>query len=320
VACAENANPQAVALAALVEPSVTAEAYRFSEWLSTHADWAGFAALLFALLLLGGLEALAPAFKHSPERGGRWPANFGLMLLNWSLASMVPLSALGAAELARGQGVGFLNRFSVPDWAAALVTVLAYSLTTYLVHLVSHKSAALWRVHRVHHLDTHLDISTAGRHHPLEIVVLLAISVPVALTMGLQPVILTTYLLLEALISAISHANVRLPEKADRLLRLLVVTPNMHSIHHSAHYRETDSNFGDVLTIWDRLFGTYREVSLERYDEMVIGLKEVRDERASDFWWQLRSPLLSRLSPAAPSTSAAAVENASAHPHHRPAR
>lgn len=295
-----------------------AEAHRFSELLPADADWTGFAVLLFALALLGGLEAFAPASQHTPQRGGRWPANFGLMLLNLSLASLVPLSALSAAELARAHGFGLLNRSPVPGWAAALVTVLAYSLTTYLVHVVSHRSAMLWRVHRVHHLDTHLDISTAGRHHPAEIVVLLGISVPIVVGIGLHPGVLATYLLVEALISAISHANVRFPERADRLLRLLFVTPNMHSIHHSAHYKETDSNFGDVFTMWDRLFGTYREVSRDRYEQMVIGLREVRDKRASDFWWQLKSPLLSQLPPGQPNPPAVDNGSISVRPHRSP--
>jgi sterol desaturase/sphingolipid hydroxylase (fatty acid hydroxylase superfamily) len=263
-----------------------------ADWLTSSANLTTSLVILGAVAILGSLELIAPAFKQHPKRSERWPANFGLMLVNWSLAALVPISAITAAELANTGGYGLLNWLAVPAGLGAMLTLIIYSLALYLLHVLDHKSRMLWRIHRVHHLDTHLDLSTAGRHHPLELALGLAVGVSVAVAFGLQPEILAIYMLCEVSVSAVAHANLRLPGRLDRLLSLVFVTPNMHSVHHSATHLETDSNYGDVFSIWDRIFGTYREVPKERYDTMLIGLKEVRDERASDFWWQLKSPLL----------------------------
>jgi sterol desaturase/sphingolipid hydroxylase (fatty acid hydroxylase superfamily) len=145
----------------------------------------------------------------------------------------------------------------------------------------------------------------------LELIINLLATVPVTGLLGLRPDVLGIYLLLEMVVQTVSHANVRVPTGVDRLLRLLLVTPNMHSLHHSAMHSETDSNYGDVFTFWDRLFGTYREVSDQRYKEIIIGLNEVQDERASDFWWQMTSPLSLSLRRTKPSISKMAEDDRS---------
>jgi sterol desaturase/sphingolipid hydroxylase (fatty acid hydroxylase superfamily) len=168
-----------------------------------------------------------------------------------------------------------------------------YSLTVYLIHLIEHKIPLLWRLHRVHHLDTQLDVSTSQRHHPLELIVNVLILVGVTIIYGLSPSIVIIYASIEAIIDFFSHANVRLPESVDRIVRWVFVTPNMHSLHHSSHQPETDSNYGTVFTVWDRLFRTYRAEPTSGYKKLQIGLKEIRDNRASNFWWQMKSPVLS---------------------------
>ncbi len=156
-----------------------------------------------------------------------------------------------------------------------------------------HKVPLFWRLHRVHHLDTHLDISTSLRSHPGELVTNLIIVVPGTIVFGLTPWVLIIYELADSTVSLFSHANLRMPQNWDRWLRWVLVTPNMHSLHHSSYQPETDSNYGTVFTFWDRLFGTYRHAPLGGYDKLQIGLKEIRDQRASDLWWQLKSPVLS---------------------------
>lgn len=269
-------------------------------WLINSAAWfdsdyAAFFVLVAVTALCAVVESAVPAFGAPARRLDRWPANVALWLANISVAAILPVSALAAAETARGMGFGLLNVLAPAGWVAALFTFAVISFAFYFQHLISHKTPTLWRIHRVHHLDTHLDVSTSGRHHPFEPFVGLLVSVPLIFLFGLSPESLLIYFVAAPLMSALAHANVRLPTNVDRIVRLLFVTPNMHSLHHSASQIETDSNYGDVFTIWDRLFGTYKEVSDDRYRKMVIGLHEVQDGRADDFWWQLRSPFLRRL-------------------------
>jgi sterol desaturase/sphingolipid hydroxylase (fatty acid hydroxylase superfamily) len=139
---------------------------------------------------------------------------------------------------------------------------------------------------------THLDVSTSQRHHPLELIANVLILIAVTIVFGLTASLLIIYETMNAAIDFFSHANVRLPESLDRIVRWVLVTPNMHSLHHSSHQPETDSNYGVVFTVWDRLFGTYRAEPPWGYEKLQIGLKEIRDDRAWNLWWQIKSPAL----------------------------
>lgn len=276
-------------------------------------DWLTLERLIYAVvpdrqtLLLSGyvtiiavfafIEARRPAFSADPGRSKRWPTNFGIGLVNLTLGILAPVSAVIAAYWANRNGYGLFNNLSAPWWLVALVTVLGRSFAGYALHFLMHKIPFLWRVHRVHHSDTHLDVSTALRSHPVEVLLLVAMTASAAILLGMDPVVLAAYELVEASVHVATHANFRLPEKLDRLLRLLVVTPNMHSLHHSAWHRETDSNYGTVFSIWDRLFGTYSAAPRAGYEAMQIGLKEIRGDRASDFFWQMKSPMIEKIAP-----------------------
>ena len=252
-------------------------------WLASFWLFVGF---LFVL------EILVPAFQREPERSYRWPTNFGFGLVNTGLMVITPLSTISAAEWASRSDVGLLNQVAMPLWFSMVCTLAVYSLTSYLVHALEHKTPWLWRIHRVHHLDTHLDVSTGQRHHPLEFIVNALILVAVTIAFGLTSWVLILYATMDTAINFISHANIRLPERVDRIVRWVFVTPNMHSLHHSSHQPETDSNYGTVFTLWDRLFGTYRAEPVWGYAKLQIGLKEIRDDRAWRFWWQMKSPAL----------------------------
>ena len=171
-------------------------------------------------------------------------------------------------------------------------SLAVYSLTGYLPHLVEHKTPWLWRIYRVHHLDTYLDVSASQRHHPLELIANVLIVVAVTIVFGLTASLLIIYETMNAIIDFFSHANVRLPKSLDRIVRWALVTPNMHSLHHSSHQPETDSNYGEVFTVWDRLFGTYRAEPAWGYEKFQIGLQEICDDRSWNFWWQMKSPAL----------------------------
>jgi sterol desaturase/sphingolipid hydroxylase (fatty acid hydroxylase superfamily) len=166
------------------------------------------------------------------------------------------------------------------------------SLAGYAVHVLTHKAPVLWGVHRVHHLDVHLDVSTSLRSHPAELVISLIVIVPVAIALGLTPWALIIYEVMDGMVSAFSHANLRIPERGDQALRWVMVTPNMHRVHHSSHRHDTDSNYRTVFTMWDRLFGTYCRAPTFGPDGVQVGLAEIRDERTQDLWWQLKSPAI----------------------------
>jgi sterol desaturase/sphingolipid hydroxylase (fatty acid hydroxylase superfamily) len=239
------------------------------------------------------LEFTVPANRAASNRERRWPTNFGFGIINIVLVTLSPASAVITAQWAENSGVGLLNMASGPWWIALIATVVIRSLGGYALHVLLHKVRLLWPMHRVHHSDTHLDVTTSIRSHPLEFVFQFFTWVPLAVVLGLDPWALAAYELVEGFISLASHANVRrLPDRLDRALRWLFVTPNMHRLHHSSYRPETDSNYGALFSVWDRLFGTYSAAPRDGYDAIQIGLEEIGDERAADFLWQLKSPAI----------------------------
>jgi sterol desaturase/sphingolipid hydroxylase (fatty acid hydroxylase superfamily) len=270
-----------------------------AEWAQHYLTWFGSAAnlawfvgfWLFVAFLLS-LETWIPGFQRRPERSYRWPTNFALGAINAGLIAATPVSTISAAQWANRAEIGLLNQFAVPLWVSACSTLVVYSLAVYLIHVIEHNIPWLWRVHRVHHLDTHIDVSTSQRHHPLESIISVLSLVAVTIVFGLMPSVVIVYEGIEATASFLTHANVRLPESWDRIARWVFVTPNMHSLHHSSHPAETDSNYGSVFTLWDRIFGTYRAAPASGYGMLQIGLQQIRDDRAWNFWWQMKSPAL----------------------------
>lgn len=249
------------------------------------------------LFLFVGLEFFAPQFQDL-HRDRRWPTNFGLGLIVMAVIPLTPISALWASQWAQRHGIGLLNLLGDSWWVFAVIATIAIqSFASYATHLLFHKAPCLWRVHRVHHFDTAVDVSTGLRHHPLELLLMLVIDVPVAVVFGLVSWALIIYGTADAMFALFSHANIRLPASLDRTLRLMLVTPRIHAVHHSAHNPETDSNYGNVFTIWDRIFGTYCDLRADRPEAIQFGLVELRDQRASDLWWQLKSPIYAMSKP-----------------------
>jgi len=238
-----------------------------------------------------GLEFFAPQFGKQ-KRAQRWPANIGLGLINMAVVPLAPISAFLAAEWANRNNIGVLNWLEAWWLFAAIATIAIQSFAAYATHRFFHSSSWLWRVHRVHHFDTAVDVSTGLRHHPLELVLTLLIDSLVAIIFGLLPLALMIYGIVELMFALFSHANIKLPGNMDQTLRAFFVTPRIHAIHHSAYQPETDSNYGTVLTIWDRLFGTYSDLRADCPELIQFGLMELQDGRADDLWWQLKSPAI----------------------------
>ena len=181
----------------------------------------------------------------------------------------------------------------LPEFIIVIATLLLRGFISFATHFLNHKVPLLWRFHRVHHLDTELDVSSTVRFHPLEMPISLLIGLPMIVLLGLSPWVLIFYELLDVCITLFSHANIRLPARVNKLLRYLIVTPDLHKVHHSVYEPETNSNFSAVFPVWDIIFGTYRTRTREPLQTMSLGLEELRDPGANRFWWLLASPFVS---------------------------
>jgi sterol desaturase/sphingolipid hydroxylase (fatty acid hydroxylase superfamily) len=255
-------------------------------WEGEDGTWLGVGLFLLLMALLAAAELIAPARREATEAPGRLPTNFGFGLINGALATLLPLSGVVAAGWARQQGIGLFNMVSMPIAALVLATLALRSLLAYGLHRLFHRSPLLWRVHRVHHCDTALDLSTGFRSHPIELALVAGTAAAAAALLGLSPEALLAYEIAAIAVVLGTHANVKIPERLDRALRSLLVTPAMHHVHHSAHQPQTDSNYGEVLSIWDRLFGTY---SAPRAD-IRLGLGDYYDGDAASLPRQLLLP------------------------------
>lgn len=253
-----------------------------------------YAAFFGALLLLGGLEAMLPLAGADAGAGDgrarRWPANGALTVLNILVLGALPVSVLAAADFAAARGWGLLNQDVVPPLAALPLGFVLRSLVGYFIHVAMHKVPLLWRVHKVHHTDTALDVSTTVRFHPLEFLISLPILLAATAALGLPPLAVILFELVDAATAVFTHANLRLGERTDRALRLVLVTPAMHRIHHSSLQPETDSNYGALFSSWDRLFGTYRPQARGGLAAMQLGLEDARGRQAHALGWLLALP------------------------------
>jgi sterol desaturase/sphingolipid hydroxylase (fatty acid hydroxylase superfamily) len=230
-------------------------------------------AFVGVLVLLVGFEDAAPRRAMRVGRRRRWPANLSLALLNTLLLRLTfPAAAVGAAMLAEARGWGLLNLVPLPAWFEVGTSIVLLDLVVYGQHVLFHAVPMLWRLHRVHHADPELDATTGLRFHPLEILLSMSIKAGAVIALGAPVIAVLAFEIILNAGSMWSHANIRLPEPADRVLQRVLVTPDMHRTHHSVVRCETDSNFGFNLAWWDRLFGTYRERPAAGHEKMKLGI------------------------------------------------
>ena len=238
----------------------------------------GFFLVIFAAVALA--ESGAPRRRLNAGKAGRWRANLALTLLDAATVRLVfPLLPVGLALLAASRGWGALNQLSLPLRPAVLLGVLLLDLVIYLQHVLFHLHPLFWRLHGIHHTDLDIDVTTGLRFHPLEMVLSMLIKLAAVAALGLPALAVLVFEILLNGTSLFSHGNVRLPKGFDRRLRLFVVTPDMHRVHHSVIIRETNSNFGFNFPWWDRFFGTYQAEPAQGHDAMIIGNAQFRDER-----------------------------------------
>jgi sterol desaturase/sphingolipid hydroxylase (fatty acid hydroxylase superfamily) len=231
------------------------------------------------LLLMAAWEVVAPRRRLTARKAPRWASNLALVAMNIVLARLVvPITAVAGAIAAETRGWGLLHLVAWPDWIEVVLAVLAFDLAIYLQHVMFHAVPVLWRLHRVHHADLDFDVTTGLRFHTLEILLSAFIKLAVVAVIGPPAAAVVIFEVLLNATSMFNHGNARMPLWLDRILRWLVVTPDMHRVHHSVIRRETNSNFGFNLPWWDRLLGTYRAQPAAGHEGMTIGLTEFRDE------------------------------------------
>jgi sterol desaturase/sphingolipid hydroxylase (fatty acid hydroxylase superfamily) len=236
-----------------------------------------FSGILAAMVIW---EFVAPRRRQKVGRSERWPSNFGVVILDTLLVRLVfPVGAVALALLAQTRGWGLLNAFDVSAWAAIPLAIILLDLAIYLQHVLFHAVPALWRLHRMHHADLEFDVTTGVRFHPIEILLSMGIKLGVVAAIGTPALAVLAFEILLNATSMFSHGNVEMPRQLDRVLRWIVVTPEMHRVHHSIRPRETNSNFGFNLPWWDYLFGTYWDQPEAGHLGMTIGIDQFRDPR-----------------------------------------
>jgi sterol desaturase/sphingolipid hydroxylase (fatty acid hydroxylase superfamily) len=248
----------------------------------------------FGIFIIVALwEVISPRRVLTTSKPARWYSNMGIILID-SLAVrfLLPIPAVGLAVMAENNGWGLLNNMELPLWLSVFAGVLALDLIIYLQHVMFHSVPILWRLHMMHHADLDYDVTTGLRFHPVEILISMAIKFSAIVVIGPSPY---TAVLFEIILNAtamFNHGNIRLPLGVDKVLRLLVVTPDMHRVHHSVTIRETNSNFGFNFPWWDRLLGTYRPQPVAGHEGMTIGLAQFRDARKLTLPWLLALPFI----------------------------
>ncbi|MCM2308718.1 MAG: sterol desaturase family protein [Sulfuritalea sp.] len=246
----------------------------FNEFALANEAAIRLAAFFGIFALMASWETAAPRRTRLHSRTVRWTANLGLVVFNTVLVRLLfPFAAVAFAVLATQRGWGLLNNLALPQWAALVLAVVALDFAIYLQHVMFHAVPALWRLHRVHHADPDFDVTTGARFHPIEIMLSMLIKFSVIAVLGAPAAAVLVFEILLNATAMFNHANVKLPAGFDAQLRLLLVTPDMHRVHHSTDVAEANSNFGFNLPWWDRLFGTYRAVAQMPQERMAIGVQ-----------------------------------------------
>ena len=244
---------------------------------------------VFALVALW--EIAAPRRALQASKAVRWTSNLGIVVLDTVLVRlMFPAAAAGVAVVVGSLGWGLFNALAWPMWVEVLLAVVVLDLVIYWQHVMFHAVPGLWRLHMVHHADLDFDLTTGVRFHPFEILLSMVVKMAAITALGAAPPAVILFEIALSATSIFNHGNVVLPPAIDRVLRLVVVTPDMHRVHHSVVATETNSNFGFNLPWWDRLFGTYRAQPAAGHEEMTIGLAQFRDPRLQWLWHMLALP------------------------------
>ena len=255
------------------------------------------AASFFGIFIVVALwEVVGPRRKLSVSKGLRWINNLGIVFFNTLLLRfLAPLMAVGLAIMAEEENWGLLNNIAINSYVKLFLAVLILDLIIYLQHVMFHTVPWLWRLHRMHHTDLDFDVTTGSRFHPIEIILSMIIKMLIVAALGAPPVAVIIFEVILNATAMFNHGNIRIHINADRILRLLVVTPDMHRVHHSVKPDETNSNYGFNFPWWNRLLGTYKAQPEDNHLKMTIGLNQFKESRYLRFHWLLIQPFVGKL-------------------------
>ncbi len=281
-------------------------------FLAEHGPAARLGAFLFVFAAVALAERAAPRRRLRAPRGRRWAVNIAIAAFDAAALRLAfAAAAVGAAAAAETAGFGLFNRLGWPAWLEFACAMLLLDLAIYFQHALFHAVPGLWRLHKVHHSDPDVDVTTGARFHVIEILLSMALKIAIAGALGAPAAAVVAFEIALNAGSMFNHGNLALPPRLDRALRLAVVTPDMHRVHHSALRPETDSNFGFCLSFWDRLFGTYRAQPRAGHDDMTVGLAEFRDPARLGFLALLTMPFAGPARGYRPSSAAVPGSSAS---------
>jgi len=258
--------------------------------------WIRLAIFISVLVLMALAESLFPKRDRNLPRKTRWTTNLGITAINVAVLRLLgPISAVAAANYALDNGWGLLSHLPIPlpFYVEVILAIVILDLAIYFQHVMSHKLPILWRFHKVHHADRDIDVTTGIRFHPVEAALSMIYKCGVILLLGPATLAVIVFEILLNASPMFNHANVSLPKSVDRLLRLIIVSPDMHRVHHSEIPQETNSNYGFFLSIWDRIFRTYIPQPQKGHQDMVIGLSEYQTDKPASFLWSIKIPFYS---------------------------
>ncbi len=268
-----------------------------NDWLMQYEVTIRLGSFFGVFVLMATWEIFAPCRPLTASKMVRWLNNLGIVLFNNLLLRWLsPIAALGLALLAEEAHWGVLNHIDLPVWLGIIIAIILLDGIIYLQHVMFHALPLLWRLHRMHHADIDFDVTTGSRFHPFEIMLSLLIKFAAILLLGPPVVAVLLFEVILNVMAMFNHSNIVLPVTIDRWLRRLIVTPDMHRIHHSIQPHETNSNFGFNLSLWDRLFGTYQAQPAQGHQKMQIGLNQFREPKYLTLPWLLILPFIGKVS------------------------
>ena len=251
--------------------------------------------IIFAglFLVMAALEYFVPRRELRPVKSARWVTNWIIVLIDSLLVRLLfKTAAVGGALWAAESGIGLFNIVETPYWLAFAFSFIVLDFAVWLSHVASHKIPIFWKIHRMHHSDVDIDVTTAIRFHPIEIILSMIWKYAVVLALGAPAMAVLVFEIVLNGGAMFNHANFKLPLPLDRMLRWVVVTPDIHRVHHSIDRNETDSNYGFNFSFWDRIFKTYTDQPALGHDGMTIGIKEWQDEKPTQLPWSLSVPFI----------------------------
>ncbi len=248
-------------------------------------------AFLLIFLFMAMWESFSPKKALCQPKWYRWLNNMGLVVLNSLLLPLtLPILAIGAAQVAESQQLGLFNQWNMPSAVSLIMSVIILDMCIYWQHRIFHKVPVLWRLHRVHHADQDIDVTTGSRFHFIEIWLSMLLKIAIIFVLGIPVIAVFIFEILLNGCAMFNHSNVNISNGIDAKLRKWIVTPDMHRVHHSIHREETDSNYGFCLSVWDRLFGSYVAQPKEGHQNMQIGISLFRQPKEQSLWRMLTQP------------------------------